>query len=142
MSIRIRKLKRSDRKTLTRLIQIASEKFGAGDLTKLVRDTGSGSSAEGEKDSTQILKIGMEVFNILLDVVEKDVTEWFADLIGVTLDEYEEMPFDTDLVIAEQLLGSEEMRAFFSRLSRLRSEISKLSARLQSARAASGSISG
>ena len=53
-----------------------------------------------------------EVFENLHQV-EDEVTAWFADLIGVSLEEYQEMPLETTLGIIKQLKENKNIKNFF-----------------------------
>ena len=48
--------------------------------------------------------------------LSSDVRVWFASLVNVTPEEFRDMPFDTEVVILEQLVEVERANRFFSRL--------------------------
>ncbi|MCK8826409.1 hypothetical protein MWH25_01430 [Natroniella acetigena] len=61
------------------------------------------------------IKIAYEVLSVCLEHAENDLKEWFADLIGVTAEEFDEMSFDTPMIIIEKVVTKEEAKSFFTR---------------------------
>jgi len=60
----------------------------------------------------------MTLFLGLLDV-EEDMKAWAANLIGITVDEFKELPATTILDIIDQLSAMPEAQDFFARASRM-----------------------
>lgn len=61
------------------------------------------------------LERGMIIFDVAMEYAEKDLQTLFADLAGMTLEEYREAPYDVTLEIIEQLAEQEDLASFFKR---------------------------
>lgn len=133
MNQSIRKLTRKDRKTLTGLILKFVEKTGRDELIKMVPATGEKPEQEKteEQETKDILNSALNLFKEMLEVIESDITVWFADLLGVTIEEYDEMDIDIELDVISQLLASEKFKSFFSKGLQLRKQISDFASRLR-----------
>jgi len=119
---KIRPLIRKDRKVLAAMIRKLADKIGAnGLLNILVADpdaplpaadgaAGSEKAAKGDAFS----RIGVEIIKQLLDILEDDVAAWFADLLGITVEEFDKMPFNIEMIVVEQLMEAPEANDFFS----------------------------
>ena len=126
--IKIRPLKRKDRKVLAELIRKLADKTGSNELLKImVSDSLSTKAEKGEeKKDRDFIRLGIEIVKLMLEVIEDDVSKWFADLVGKTPEEYDDLPFDVEMQIMEQLVDAEEVNRFFSSALRLSSKIKKL----------------
>lgn len=101
---------------MTALIRKLAEKIGANGLTNIiVSDVSGDKSKKTESDKVDVFtKIGVEILKQMLDLLEDDISVWFADLIGKkTKEEFDEMAFDIDPIIIEQLIESKEINSFF-----------------------------
>jgi hypothetical protein len=129
---KIRELKRKDRRILAEMIRKLADKIGDKSLLNLmVTDSEASASdpaAVGKKD--QFSKIGIEIVKLLIETLETDVSAWFADLLGVTVEQFDEMPFDVELQIIDQLISAEESNRFFTTASQLSSRMRESAARL------------
>lgn len=136
--IKIRPLKRKDRKTVAAMIRKLADKIGVNGLTNIiVADSGvAPGENQGPQKSDIFTKIGVEIIKQLLDVLEEDVSAWFADLIGKTPDEFDEMPFDIEMNIIEQLANSEEANSFFTRALRVFNKMKKFAPQQSTAKTA------
>ena len=125
--IKIRPLKQKDRKTVAAMIRKLADKIGTNGLMNLiVADTDAVKTEKQEPQKTDVFtRIGIEIVKQLLDVLEDDVSAWFADLIGKTPEEFSEMPFDIEMNIIEQLANSEDANSFFTRALRVFNKIKK-----------------
>ena len=125
--IKIRPLKQKDRKTVAAMIRKLADKIGTNGLMNLiVADTNAVKTEKQEPQKTDVFtRIGIEIVKQLLDVLEDDVSAWFADLIGKTPEEFSEMPFDIEMNIIEQLANSEDANSFFTRALRVFNKIKK-----------------
>lgn len=119
--LKIRPLKRKDRVEVAAMIRKLVDRIGSADLTNLIVSDSGAERAEGataKKDET-FKRIGVEVVKLLLQFVEEDVTAWFASLLNVTVEELNEMDFDIEIQIIEQLVAREEANRFFTGALRL-----------------------
>lgn len=119
--VKIRGLKRRDRVAVAAMIRKLVDKIGSAELMNLiVSDTGAEKTDESatKRDDT-FKKIGVEVVKLLLQFLEEDVTEWFASLLNVTVEQLNDMDFDIEIQVIEQLVAAEEANRFFTGALRL-----------------------
>jgi hypothetical protein len=120
VEIKIRALTRKDTVTVAMLIKKMIDKAGRGYLLNLIasseKPVNSDNSNEKEENSNdKLIEIGMDIILSLFDFVLEDVSAWFADLVNMSLEEYnEKAPFDADLRIVEQLLEAPDIKNFFT----------------------------
>jgi len=127
----IRKLTRKDRKVLTGLILKFVKKTGRKELVGMVPSSDMKEEVSEEKETENVLSMSMDVLKDMLDVIETDVTVWFADLIGVTVEEFDCLDFDIEIDIISQLVTSDKFKSFFSKGLQLRKEISDFASRFK-----------
>lgn len=116
MAIKIRELTIQDRYTMTGLLDIMVERTGNVQLKDMIPSNkkGSGPDESGDdEDSTQAL-IAYAI-KAIIDVAEKELGDWFADLLGVTREAYLQMPFDIEVQVIEALTEREEFSNFFAK---------------------------
>jgi len=128
----IRKLTRRDRKTLTGLILKFVKKTGRNELVGMVPSSDKKKEVSEEKETENVLNMSMDILKDMLDVIETDVIVWFADLIGVTVEEFDDLDFDIEIDIISQLVTSEKFKSFFSKGLQLRKQISDFASRFKS----------
>jgi hypothetical protein len=128
--IKVRALTVADRDWVSGLIKKLVAKLGNDEFLKLlVSDSEKADSGDGEAAAAPNAKekkyavLVIRMIEMMIEVIGADVREWFASLIGKTPDEFRAMPFDTELVILEQLMEIEESNRFFSRALALSSRI-------------------
>lgn len=125
VKVKIRKLCRKDRKTLTELITKFVAKTGQHDLVSMVPNSGDDKDTVDKNPKEMMLFI----FKMLTDMVKHidgEITPWFADLIGVPEDEFDELPFDVEVDIIDQLISSAKFVDFFFKVSQVRKKIKDL----------------
>jgi hypothetical protein len=115
--IKIRKLKYSDFRRVKSMIEKLADKVDDKSIFNIISNTGAESS-DGPKISdderkTNIIRVFIEILKRMINGLHDDVVAWFADLIGVTVAEYDEMPIDIDIIILEQLKNSPDVDNFF-----------------------------
>lgn len=120
----VRELTRKDRKKLSELIKDFAEKSGNEKLTSMLPGA-SGKESEGGDDSNdQAYELIKSVMHGLIEWVEDDVTKWFMDLIGIDNREaYDNLPFDIEVHIIDQLIAQKGFNNFFTRASALYKKI-------------------
>lgn len=130
---KIRKLTRKDRKTFTGLItklaaSLKDEKIL--DLIKHCYDTKKEEEKKKDKaaqgDMRVWAKLGVELLNNIIETLDVECAVWFADLLSVDIEKYDDLPLDIEFIVIEQLLECEEINAFFERALQLRNVITKL----------------
>lgn len=123
----IRKLKRKDRVTLAELIKKFASVTDMEALVNLVADSKSTDPDKG--DTAQILDSAFRLFNEMLKVIEEDVSEWFAGLLQVTREEYDDLSVDIEMLVIEQILNQDGFVSFFDTGSRVLNKIKNLRTR-------------
>lgn len=119
MDLKIRNLKLKDNRLLVGLLKRLITEYKEDWLENAIQDTDIGDSNSPElnveEDSKKTNGAFLVVINKLIDVFSDDITKWFASLLDMTVEEYEELDFDTDLLIIEQLKEQPKFRFFFRR---------------------------
>lgn len=122
--LKVRKLKTKDLFTVADILGDCGEDFlkTAGTIIRKAlmekRRKGKGTSLMSYQ------MIGVTIFTSALKQASKKVKELLADLIGKTVDEFDEMPIDTSLNIIETLSEQEDLTGFFQKVSLLVEKIS------------------
>lgn len=125
--MQIRKLTVKDRKIFTGLIKKLVEKTGEKDLLKLIKSSSEISEDEPvDNKNSFAISIAIKIFNSLLDVLNEEVTEWFSDLIGISKEEFDKLPLNTELEIIKQIIESEDFVSFLSTASSIYKKIEEL----------------
>jgi hypothetical protein len=117
--IKIRPLKRKDRKTLTDLLRKLADKIGANGITNLIVSDASGDRQDGATADNKVkmdvfTRTGVELLKQMLDLLEEDVALWFADLAGLKKEELDDAPFDFEANVIDQIVSSKEIGDFFT----------------------------
>jgi hypothetical protein len=66
-------------------------------------------------ESVKYARLFGEIATWLLEVHETDIEQLFASLLNKSVEEYRQLPFDTDVVIVEQIKEAPEFKSFFSK---------------------------
>ncbi len=66
-----------------------------------------------EQKKARPTQVGIAIFKIIASDVTDDLYAWLADLIGKSVAELDEMPFDTPVKIFKELFKREGWRDFF-----------------------------
>ena len=118
-TIKIRKLKVSDRKKLSQLILKLSDEVGGTDFTNLISSQVSKTTSEpaddAENDTNSYMQIGLKMLQAVLHTLEEETHEWFADLIGTDKETFLTMPIDTEPEIIKQIVDAPESSSFFTK---------------------------
>jgi len=120
----VRALTRKDRKKLSELIKAFAERSGNIELTKMLPqqkgEDGKENGKESEVNNDEVYDLIKSVIAGLFQWVEDDVTAWFMELIGVTdRAAYDNLPFDIEVHIIDELLKQKGFSNFFMRASEL-----------------------
>lgn len=122
MNTKIRELKFSDRIVLSNLLSKLSDKVKDDSLLNLIKSSSNKKqSIETDKDDMKMVKLGIELFQLLIKFLEVDLNKWFADLCNITYDEYlKQAPFDIEIIIVNQLFDDQgKIKSFLSGASML-----------------------
>ena len=118
-TISIRRLKVKDLKRLTELFEKGVREIGEESLTKLISSTASASSNGSDNSTTEetigetVVTIGTTVLTKMVRYCNDDLAEFFADLLGKTIEEYEDMDMDTPIKVIDQIRKAPEVEGFF-----------------------------
>jgi len=63
--------------------------------------------------ASDVLSAGLTIFHIAASDLTDDVYAWLADLIGASVDEFDEMPFSTPIDIIKGLVNRGDFKDFF-----------------------------
>lgn len=113
---KIRRLTRGDRVKLSEMIEKVADKAAPTllDIVSLNAIDSKKKQSEAEMKAQQS-KLGIEIIRLLMGVLNDDLTEWFASLYDMTPEEFNNnMPFDIEVKILEQLQAADEVTGFFS----------------------------
>ena len=103
-------------KLLKRLVKDAKQHWIETLIVPAAESVQSGTgSADSEEAETKYIRLFTGIMESLIETYEGDVTEWFASLCGVSVEDYLNLPFATDLQIIEQVKDSEAFKDFFSK---------------------------
>ena len=122
--LKIRSLTRKDRKTFTDLIIKLVNATGNNNLVSMQpKESSDNNDVSESEQANNILNFAFDILESIIDVLNDDSAIWFADLIGVTVDEYDNLDFDIEMDIIEQLLEAKNFKSFFSKGSQVRNKI-------------------
>jgi len=121
----IRPLTVRDRDFLTEIIKKFVSELGSNELLKLMVSDPQAPQATSEEDPNdkRYALLVIEIIKRMIDVTGNDLRGWFASLIGCSIEEFLDLPIDTEIDILEQLVEMENSNRFFSRLLALASKI-------------------
>lgn len=126
--VTVRKLCRKDRRTLTNLIVKFAEKTGQHNLTNMIPadDKGDDIAREDGKSRKEVLSLTIKLLMAMIKYIGEELTPWFADLIGVPEDEFDDLPFGVEADIVDQLISMDGFVDFFLKVSQVRKKIQDL----------------
>lgn len=128
--IKVRPLKTKDVMTVARmLLKVVGE--AKDKLSNIIKASNlSPEEAEKETESQKKvrkmelgLNLALTVLDTCLIYAESDLKAWFADLIGIAPEEFDETPLNTIPEIMSQLKTNEDLKSFFSNVLVLFSEM-------------------
>jgi hypothetical protein len=119
--IKIRLLKVKDRIVLAEMVKKLADKLGDNNLLNFIAPNESTTKSDkvDKTGNAGFAIIGLRVLKMLLETLSEDMRKWFASLIDKTPEEFDELPFDTEIKILEQLTYSREANDFFTGALRL-----------------------
>ena len=106
----IRELKAKDVKTLAHIL--GKLKATSIDELFVVLDN-------GRKRDTDLMKVGLSLFRIVTADLTDCIYTWLADLVGKTIEEFDEMPFDTPGEVIKALVNRGDFKDFFGQATKL-----------------------
>jgi hypothetical protein len=114
MNLKIRKLTVSDNRLLVKLIKkMISDSKDTWIENIVTTSDSSVSAADDETIGRQYVKIFSIILNSLIEKFESDITEWFASLLSISVEEYKNLDFDTDINVVSQIKDAKEFNDFF-----------------------------
>lgn len=80
-------------------------------------------TVSAKRNDEEVGKIGIQLMTTVLmtcyETVEDKLKAWFADLLGVSIDDYMEMPLNTTPDLIDYLASAQECTSFFMQVWRL-----------------------
>jgi hypothetical protein len=112
--LKIRPLKVADLRTLTAIIKRLVAESKQTFLSSIIVP-GAGSGDSDDDGNAGYVSLFTDILVKASDVYAEDVTAWFASLLGVTAEEYMALPFDTDLLVVQQITEDSQFSGFFTK---------------------------
>jgi hypothetical protein len=116
--IKIRPLKVKDRIVLADMVKKLADKLGDNNLLNFITIDGGAGKTE-KADNSGFAVVGLRILKMLLEVLGEDMRKWFASLVEKTPEEFDNLPFGTEIIIIEQLTEAKEASDFFTGALRL-----------------------
>lgn len=121
--ISVRDLTRKDFYTLVDIIKKFVVASGDGQIMKLFKASKEVASQSSEEQSLPNYEVMIPLFIELLEqaikLLNSEVVEWFADLCGLSVEEYQNEVFDIDVQVVNMIIKQESFPRFFSLASEL-----------------------
>jgi len=101
------------------LIKKVSEKTQNDKLLGIIQESYSSKKDFNEEEAinaskASLIRLCFELLNTLIDVLDEDVSVWFADLLNVSMEDYDKLPLSIEAEVIQQILESDEVTDFFS----------------------------
>jgi uncharacterized protein YjgD (DUF1641 family) len=113
----IRPLIRKDRKRVTAMIKKVITETRDEAIQNLISSESPQveNETEAEHWGVTITDIGVDILVKGIEFLDDDIGEWFADLLGVSMEEFDKMPADIEIQVFKQIKERPEASAFFTR---------------------------
>ena len=102
----IRELKAKDVRTIARILG-KLKSSSVNDLVVMM-----------ESDKTDPMRVGLSIFHLVAAEAADDIYEWLAGLVGMTVEEFNEQPFDAPIEIVRALAARRGIADFFAQATR------------------------
>jgi len=109
MEITIRELKAKDLKTVAKMLGKLRGQARL-DILNLLKNG-------GVKTREEMLEAGFSIIQTVGSELADDLMAWFADLAGLTPEQFDEAPISAPIQVVRQLARTEGIRDFFDRAS-------------------------
>jgi len=118
---RIRPLLKKDQRVVSGLLSKLADQFSRDNIREVISSANEIAMAgdDGESGKAHVIEVFVRIFRDCMTMLREDVEAWFADLIGVTPEQYQELPIDIDMHVMNQLQEAPEVQRFFTGASRL-----------------------
>lgn len=119
----LRPLTKGDQEKLARIFKSVMDSLDDHSLAEIMQYSNDESESTGdlseEERTSRLIKVFMLFVEKALANLYTETSEFLASLIGKTLDEYRQMPFDIDIQVLEALKKEPGINNFFTGASRL-----------------------
>jgi len=92
-------------------------------IKNIISNTSTSEATESHDDESErkanIIRVFMDLFQQLIMHLHEDVSNFLADLISLTPEQYAEESIDIDVQILEQMMEAPEVENFFTGVSRI-----------------------
>lgn len=114
----IRPLLKRDQRVVAGMLGKLADQFNESSIRDIIssaRGSGgdSGSALSEDEQKARIIRVFFDLFRRCMSKMTAEVEIWFADLIGVTPEQYEDLPIDIDVQILNQMKEAPEVERFF-----------------------------
>jgi hypothetical protein len=93
------------------------DKIGDSQILNLIVAAAEDSGDKGKEgngvNNAARTKLGLEIIRLLMSVVNDELSVWLASLLNVSIEEFNNLPFDIEIEIIKQLQEAEEVTGFF-----------------------------
>jgi len=112
----IRKLKVKDSRALLKILKKLIVEAKAKWIETLIQSSKETDAAESVDGEEKYIKLFGDIITIAIDNFEGEVTEFFASLCSLSVEEYLDLDgFDTDIEVIEEIKKDESFKSFFSK---------------------------
>lgn len=116
---KIRPLTYKDFKRVKGLITNYIDQSGETSIKGLISAAKSAKDEDAENSDGAVVAAFLAVFKKVLTYLDEEVHAWFCDLLGVTSEEYEDLPVDMDVQVLNQIKEAPGVGNFFTGVSLL-----------------------
>jgi tellurite resistance protein len=113
--ITIRRLKVRDLETITKIFDNYIKEFSDEAMTKIITSekTAAEEGTTEEEIGKTLISLGSLFLSKIVSVFNVEITELFADLLDVSIEEYKELDMDTPIRVIEKIKEAPEVAGFF-----------------------------
>lgn len=113
MAVTIRKLIQKDRVIMSSLLLKYSSKTVANAIVSMIDSDALDTDNTKQDNEHALIDLGVNLLSKMAIEMQDELKIWFADLIGVTPDQFEQQDFDVEIQIIDQLAQNENFKSFF-----------------------------
>jgi len=120
----IHPLKKKDQRVVAAMFGKLADEFDEPAIRRIISSGFSDDEGKADKETAddrkaRLVHVFFELFRKCLTKLAVDAEEWLASLIGVSVEEYQELPIDIDVQILNQVKEAPEVERFFTGALRL-----------------------
>lgn len=116
MEIKIRSLKVKDCRFLTKVLKRLISEMKETWIQNSVKINEDDSEDKSKENTEKAGNFFLLIIEKALDCFDDDISDWLASLLDISIDDYLELPFDTDMKIFRQIIDDENFSFFLRKL--------------------------